>query len=102
MKTPDEIKKGLECCADYGNCSEGCPYNPIRDCGNALYEDALAYIQQLEEERDAIEDDFARVGTEVKDPFVCDFCMHQFPGYGCEVCNFQWKGYLPEPPKEES
>lgn len=25
MKTPEEIKKGLECCAEYGNCSQGCP-----------------------------------------------------------------------------
>ena len=49
MKTPDEIKKGLECCADYGNCSaQGCPYNLIKDCGHDLYSDALAYIQQLE------------------------------------------------------
>ena len=47
-RTPEEIKKGLECCAEYGNCSEGCPYNPIKDCGHDLYSDALAYIQQLE------------------------------------------------------
>lgn len=48
MKAPNEIKMGLECCAEYGNCSNGCPYNPIKDCGAALYSDALAYIQQLE------------------------------------------------------
>lgn len=53
MKTPEEIKKGLECCAEYGDCSAGCPYNPIKDCGNDLYSDAIAYIQQLERERDA-------------------------------------------------
>lgn len=47
-RTPEEIKKGLECCAEDGNCSKGCPYNPIRDCGNDLYSDALAYIQRLE------------------------------------------------------
>lgn len=46
MKTPDEIKKGLECCA-YGTCSD-CPY--VHD--GCTYEmekiDALEYIQQLE------------------------------------------------------
>lgn len=47
MKTPDEIKKGLEC----ERCSE-CPYDsiddPVRTCGLEVDHDALAYIQQLE------------------------------------------------------
>lgn len=51
MKTPDEIKKGLACCA---KCSkeacEHCPY--MKDCDNFdagnLYRDAIAYINQLE------------------------------------------------------
>ena len=53
-RTSDEIKEGLECCAEYGNCSKGCPYNPIKDCGHDLYSDALTYIQQLERERDEL------------------------------------------------
>ena len=50
MKSPDEIKKGLRHCSEYG--CKGCPYK--EDCDMAdgfsvLAYDALAYIQQLEE-----------------------------------------------------
>lgn len=50
MKTPEEIKRGLECCrgGELG-CSE-CPYDG--EChlpfGNDPEADAIAYIQQLE------------------------------------------------------
>ena len=47
MKTPEEIKKGLETCIVYKNC-RGCPYNNGK-CGMQLERDALAYIQQLEQ-----------------------------------------------------
>lgn len=53
MKTPEEIKKGLECCANdpYG-CNEKCPYfNSLSngvDCAAKMHADALVYIQQLE------------------------------------------------------
>lgn len=51
MKTPDEIKKGLECCHDAVKC-EQCPYQPECDLpfGDIVEADALAYIQQLEAE----------------------------------------------------
>lgn len=48
MKTPDEIKKGLECCAgmhDHAYCKQ-CPYAYV-DC-DEMSRDALTYIQQLE------------------------------------------------------
>lgn len=54
MKTPDEIKKGLEVCSnDTMLCYEKCPYfssisNGV-DCAVEMKADALAYIQQLEE-----------------------------------------------------
>ena len=53
MKSPDEIEKGLECCAaSYADCHRKCPYKP--DCdGSQILKDALALIQQLEEEREA-------------------------------------------------
>ena len=49
MKTPDEIKKGLECCHDAVKC-EQCPYQPECDLpfGDIVEADALALIQQLE------------------------------------------------------
>ena len=54
MKTPDEIKKGLECCANEESC-KGCPYDYVfyddgsveSRCHNKN-RDALALIQQLE------------------------------------------------------
>lgn len=51
MKTPEEIKKGIECCIKYlacvptSECCDDCPY--IGSC-SSLEKDALAYIQQLE------------------------------------------------------
>ena len=51
MKTPDEIKKGLACCAKASleECDH-CPYGNDCDIFEAcnLYRDALAYITQLE------------------------------------------------------
>ena len=50
MKTPDEIKKGLERCS----CDEfeidcfSCPYMHDPDCWGQVGIDALEYIQQLE------------------------------------------------------
>ena len=56
MKTPDEIKKGLECCSGVGNCFGECPYyigNTNIECIRNKNADALAYIQQLEAENEA-------------------------------------------------
>ena len=51
MKTPEEIKKALECCSDAdgfdGDCIK-CPYKGEQWCGDKSKIDALAYIQQLE------------------------------------------------------
>ena len=46
MKTPEEIKKGLEICIADKSCRD-CPYNN-GNCDMQLERDALAYIQQLE------------------------------------------------------
>ena len=49
MKTPDEIKKGLECCS-VAACGF-CPYEYYCNLGNGfakISDDVLAYIQQLE------------------------------------------------------
>lgn len=61
MKTPDEIKKGLECCVE-GKCSE-CPYERVCDVylaadeglipADAPLADWFALVNQLERERDA-------------------------------------------------
>lgn len=62
MKTPDEVKKGLECCNTFNVCHK-CPYEKAVDtehgwgCVVIRNADALAYIQQLERERDAAVED---------------------------------------------
>lgn len=50
MKSPDEIKKGLERCnraPGYKDC-KNCPYFEILACTTELRFDTLALIQQLE------------------------------------------------------
>lgn len=52
MKTPEEIKHTLRYCwcKDEKHQCIKCPYNKENDsCDKALYADALAYIQQLED-----------------------------------------------------
>lgn len=48
MKTPEEIKKGLECCIKDCNWENGCLYGAFDKCTTAMMEDALALIRQLE------------------------------------------------------
>ena len=56
MKTPDEIKKGLECCIPrwvgnhWKSCSSKCPYITLAaSCRGQLIYDAFTLIWQLEE-----------------------------------------------------
>lgn len=48
MKTPEEIKKGLECCLDDCDRVGNCPYSGTFGCDECLKRDALAYIEKLE------------------------------------------------------
>ena len=51
MKTPEKIKKGLECCANGNACIGHCPYYGRRnmvECTSQLARDALTLIRQLE------------------------------------------------------
>ena len=70
-RTPEEIKKGLECCtSDRMDSCDECPYQgrPCNDIENL--KDALAYIQQLERGRDAAVADM----TELMQ--LAQFCRH--------------------------
>lgn len=116
MKTPDEIKKGLECC-QYGLCNP-CPYDG-ESCGEGKNADALALIQQFEAdnaEKDkrigGLEKEIAAVKRErdaaVKDisrGSRCSVCKKFFKnndGVGCSggvYCiplNFEWRGVCPD------
>lgn len=52
MKTPDEIKKGLEMCGVIRGRCKGCPYDGDAECVSNHSADALALIQQLERSYD--------------------------------------------------
>lgn len=76
MKTPEEIKKGLDVCsrsdaiAEHDEC-EGCPYYNNEDqilCGiNTMMKDSIDYIEQLEKNtkwisvKDRMPEDFKTV-----------------------------------------
>ena len=111
MKTPEEIKKGLECCRNvwvndrWKNCDSTCPYQTEQSyCKNALHHDALAYIQQLEANNKRYHQENTEMYAEmcmlrekvhrleaerdaaVKDLGVtrdCKVCKH----YGCRACD---------------
>lgn len=68
MKSPDEIKKALECCFyDSAQCAD-CPYYPV-NCDRELVRDAREYIRQLEAERDAAVEHIKRLKR-------CADCKH--------------------------
>lgn len=118
MRTPEEIKKGLELC-EADECQEEqdtrCPYAENEFCVTHLFGDALAYITQLESR--------APKWISVKDRLPNDntlniVFMRRSGNYG--FCTFKiaawvdgkWNGPcfpwevthwmpLPEPPKED-
>jgi hypothetical protein len=102
MKPPEWIKKGLEQCANTETC-ENCGYrDECRDlCSNKpMTKDSLAYIQQLEHERDSLLKELS---------YNCGKCKHikcdarSEPCVSCKVLydsreqlsvksNFEWEG----------
>ena len=105
-RTPEEIKRGLECCSVDGLSCSNCSYCVSCDADiHALERDALAYIQQLERERDA--------AVEILRDFkMCAGCDHK----GCADCrwfddvtmknkdlhdNWQWRGVQEEVKPDE-
>lgn len=118
MKTPDEIKKGLECCARVGYCYQ-CPYQEEcfhpSDDACPMHMDALAYIKQLEAERDAavIDIRFAftsyvgacqtckhgKAQVDCIEPLICENCENE--QCKCQSCdsnfrNWEWRGVQKE------
>lgn len=117
MKTPEEIKLGLERCRLEDSCENGCPYHH-EGCGDEMRGDALAYIRQLEAERDAAIRDFeAFAGAAfTESPFPCNWCKHETADGYCmqkieayhveNKCHagsrFKWRGYQPKEDKHEN
>lgn len=122
-RTPEEIKNGLECCNTFNVCHK-CPYEKAVDtehgwgCVVIRNADTLAYIQQLERERDEARNDLDTINyanTELHSAYeamkrerdaavddmkhmhlACETCIHYTPGYFCPGCrsrsNWQWRG----------
>lgn len=113
-RTPEEIKKGLECCQTYpGRSCKPCPYVRLEHCLSGLNAAALAYIQQLENhigeltekvkllerERDAAVEDMTELMHLGK---FCRHCKHltedgectfDFAANKCAPWNcWQWRG----------
>lgn len=109
MKTPDEIKKGLEQCvkAESGETGcRGCPY--IMSCvkeedPDSITSDALDYIVQLESrlaqaerERDAAVRDLEELTTRVSSFHLdCDYCKDKEKPI-CNNCEWEWRGVCEE------
>ena len=108
-RTPEEIKKGLECRKQgYAEqCGYGCSKCDVYVPGWDLINDTLAYIQQLECERDAAVEELKEV--DLLDLFRCSHCKHEElcdeTMYSCSDCdkdcpcstcvdcsNWQWRG----------
>ena len=89
MKTPEDIKKALECCSDAdgfdGDCIK-CPYKGEQWCGDKSKIDALAYIQQLENQIGELSEKVAQLDkvTRERDALLeivkelgeCNNCKH--------------------------
>lgn len=116
MKTPEEIKKALDCCNQFRSgghwniCSK-CPCDiGIGRCDGTLETDALAYIQQLEAQvprwisvEERLPEDNKTVFVVCKDGFTTmmlfrdgDWCW-----YGNTDDSITHWMPLPQPPKEE-
>ena len=72
MRTPDKIKKGLECCSNVNFvCNEECPYykslSEGEDCCLKKNADALALIQQLQAENAEQAERIQQLGAELSD-----------------------------------
>lgn len=93
MKTPDEIKKGLECCTPgwvanhWKSCSSKCPYITLSaSCRGQLVYDSLTYIQQLENHIGELTEKVAQLDhvTRERDALLeivkelgeCNYCKH--------------------------
>lgn len=105
-RTPDEIKKGLECAEKKMCYMKGCPYYKTDNGDGSCIEenriDALAYIQRLENHIGELTEMVRRLERE-RDAAVedlkltkCETCKYYTPGYFCIGCRrgdqWEWRG----------
>lgn len=105
MKTPDEIKKGLETCSTKKPCTS-CPM--WEECKEAsslkpLWDNALAYIQQLETKCHQLERERDAAVKDISMGSRCTVCRKFFKNDGdcsggvyCVPLRFEWRGVKEE------
>lgn len=114
MKTPEEIKKGLELigCTSIVEFIKAAQYGPDYDCDEAIAKDALAYIEQLESRLAQVERERDAAVADLKDcadghcihckninlAAECDFggecytCLNEECPCHERNCRWQWRG----------
>lgn len=107
MKTPEEIKRGMEHCAEIG--CKGCPYEEdckLFDRFSIPAEDAYFYIQQLEQDNARKDERIRQLEREREELLnsvsrLCIYCKNQGvpstnePCYSCVRMgrnNWEWRG----------
>lgn len=92
MKTPEEIKKGLECCTSKKVVCVECPYFEGMAGCKGTEKDALAYITQLEQRLAQAEEDIKHLLIISNNQRSCGYCK-RYPS-ACDLCetDAEWRG----------
>lgn len=92
MKSPDDVKKGLECCKQsfaFQECGSRCPYYREKCCGVKLYGDASALIQRLETNNHQLLTKVEQLQAELnklREKETPKPCEHKATLYKCLTC----------------
>lgn len=115
-KTPEEVKKGLVCCASKDDCVGVCPYEGINLCRDFLMKHAKCLIEQLESRLAQAERERDAAVADLIDASDCHYCQRKdlpkqcgrgycsdcdnekCPCYDCtpKNNNFIWRGVCAE------
>lgn len=104
MRKPEEIKKALRCRSNLWYCTlYACPYyfNSCLMCSQRVTNDALDYIQQLEEQLAILKERFELMHKDFRelaarnnsgeDLMACDYCRKNFGECSCNCMkDFEW------------
>lgn len=98
MRTPEEVKRLIRCfispCND--ECEKCEHFVDVDFTPYDVHTEALACIQQLERERDALKADLTAVCESVNTCLACDHYRPDWQKPGCELigldCKWAWRG----------
>ena len=95
MKTPEEIKKGIECCTCPTSDCDQCPYHKVGDgdCVDEVKHDALAYIRQLEARVPRWIPVEERLPEKHLQECLCRYVFDEIPGVSGHIHVLTWHAY---------